>query len=245
MSRQVQVEFWGDFACFTQPQHKVERISYEFPTPSAVRGMLEAIFWKPEFTWVVKSIQVLYKPVFVELQRNEVQNVASTRNMDSPDFSYNFKMTQRTTHALKDVRFIVTAEFDIKPKSKHNAESFACQFERRVKRGGCAYQPYMGCREFTAHFAPAPEEFSLPSPLLGKRQLGRMLHSIQYIKDPDGPYTFWEHEILDSEEDDLAKRRKKEVVSGRCLARFFSAVMVNGLIVVPPLRNLPTEEVVP
>lgn len=201
------VKLWGDFACFTRPEMKVERVSYPVLTPSAARGALEAIFWKPEFRWRVKRIDVL-KPIrYFSLLRNEVNNKVAVSSVKgwSPDHGYyaDLDRAQRHTLALRDVAYLVWADVDL----AHHASGidpakYRDQFRRRVARGQCRHQPYLGCREFAAFFSP-PDGREQPFPLT--EDLGLMLFDIDYA--PDG--------------------------SGRGKPRFFRAKLVGGILDVP------------
>lgn len=173
------VKVWGEYACFTRPEMKVERVSYPVITPSAARGVLEAIFWKPEFEWRVREIHVL-KPIrHISLMRNEVHKRVSVR--DAQPFFADEARAQRHTLALRDVAYIIYADIVLKDHADKDVAAYRDQFRRRVKRGDCHYQPYLGCREFVAYFAePTGEEQPIPL----SDDLGRMLGEIHFR--PDG-----------------------------------------------------------
>jgi CRISPR-associated protein Cas5d len=173
----VAVKVWGDFACFTRPEMKVERVSYPVMTPSAARGVLEAIFWKPEFTWRVREIHVL-KPIrHFSLMRNEVSQRASSRS-DGLDITE--CRTQRHTLGLRDVAYLIYADTVVAPGVTEDAAKFRDQFRRRVDRGQCYHRPYLGCREFAASFAaPAGSE----QPVDITEPLGLMLLDVEYRED--------------------------------------------------------------
>jgi CRISPR-associated protein Cas5d len=156
------LEVWGDLACFSRPELKVERFSYPVPTPSAVRGIYDAIYCKPrEFRWQVKKIEILYPkehppdyvyPSYIALRRNEVTDKAKVDTpkpiaADDPD-----KRTQRQTMALKNVRYRFHAEIWPWPEFESRLHGMVEQFRRRAANGKCIYQPYFGCREFPAFF---------------------------------------------------------------------------------------------
>ena len=174
MGKTFVLEVWGDFACFTRPEFKVERFSYPVMTPSAARGIMDAIYSKyNEFTWRIHKIEILNPINYIALRRNEVKEKISVMNvkkyMDgseevSPivvDATEYFKedgkkdgnkgRVQRQTMALKDVRYRIYAS--IKPWEEHEKRIAALesQAERRIKNGKCFYQPYFGCREFAAN----------------------------------------------------------------------------------------------
>ncbi len=205
----LEVKVWGDFACFTRPEMKVERVSYPVITPSAARGVLEAIFWKPEFTWIVREIQVLEPVNYLSLLRNEIKNRQSERSArnwanagGSGGFAATEDRTQRHTLALRDVGYIVKADVELQAAVDENPAKFRDQFRRRVERGACFSQPYLGCREFAAAFE-RPDGSEQPIPMSG--DLGRMLLGIAYPEGNRGP--------------------------GQ--PRFFDAVMRHGVIQVP------------
>jgi len=194
------LKVWGDFACFTRPELKVERMSYLVPTPSSVRGIYEAILRKPQFRWYPRRITVLKPIQFIALRRNEVQGKISARNVqaamsgskpleplyaDAMDEAGSGR-TQRQTMALRDVAYLLEAEIRLTPAADTTQDSVAKyrdMFLRRVEKGQCFHQPAFGCREFIAHFAPPAGD---ESPLDDSRDLGLMLYD---IFDYDGPVT--------------------------------------------------------
>ncbi|MFO7955474.1 MAG: type I-C CRISPR-associated protein Cas5c [Candidatus Brocadiia bacterium] len=176
----VAVKVWGDFACFTRPEMKVERVSYDVMTPSAARGVLEAIFWKPEFKWRVRQIEVLRPIRRVSLLRNEVKTKIAPRTARDPEKTYfaDDDRTQRHTLALRDVAYVIRAGVDV--LSDDHPAKYRDQFRRRISRGQCFHRPYLGCREFSAHFAePAGDE----QPVDLSTDLGRMLFDVRYEED--------------------------------------------------------------
>lgn len=191
----VSVRVEGEYACFSRPEMKVERVSYEVITPSAARGILDSILWKPEMRWHVTRIQVL-KPIrFIALKRNEVQSKVTVRGssgvlswMSDPS-QYRPQMagagsddvTQRNTLALRDVAYIITAEPIVHDQSGDNTpQKYAEMFNRRVKKGQCHSMPALGCREFVAEFCAPNGDL----PIDYSRDLGMMLYDI--IFDPAG-----------------------------------------------------------
>ncbi len=151
----VTVTVWGDFACWTRPECKVERLSYQIPTPSGIRGLLASIYSKPpEFYWQVKQIEVLKPIQFISLKRNEVKSVMSYNKRD-PEKScilIEDDRTQRQSVVLKDVRYRITAEMVLRDHFDGSPTAIFNQFERRVKRGQNFVQPCMGLREFPAYY---------------------------------------------------------------------------------------------
>lgn len=143
------IEVWGDFACFSRPESKVERLTYPVPTPSAVRGILSAIYSKPpEFYWQVKKIEVLNPLNYVNFRRNEVKC-----RMGTKPFLVEDVRTQRQMVALKDVRYRITAQMVPRPTFTAGQKRLLPQFEKRVKHGQCFFQPSLGLREFPAYFS--------------------------------------------------------------------------------------------
>lgn len=155
------IEVWGDMACFTRPEFKVERVSYDVITPSAARAIFEAIFWKPAIRWEITKIEVLKPIKWVSIRRNEVGAIASTRSM-TPIYIED-KRQQRNSLILKDVRYRLHArmiyipvakrqEMHRLPGSDENPMKYYEMFERRASKGQCFNQPYLGTREFVADF---------------------------------------------------------------------------------------------
>ena len=193
---------WGPWACFTRPEMKVERVSYPVMTPSAARGVLEAIFWKPEVTWVVEQIQVLNDVRHFSILRNEVNSRASDRSaaawMRASHGGYDATgdRTQRHTLALRDVAYLIQAQLTLRPDVRDNPAKFRDQFRRRVRRGQCFSQPYLGCREFAAAFA---EPDGSERPITRTEDLGLMLLDLDYAPGRSGTGTprFFEARLED------------------------------------------------
>ena len=177
----VSVRVMGDFACFTRPENKVERLSYPVITPSAARGVLEAIFWHPEFEWRVREIHVL-KPVRTfSILRNEVNSKMSPDRVE-PYFA-DHDRSQRNSVILRDVDYGILAEPVVKPGNEHHPEKYRDQFRRRVEKGQCFHRPALGCREFPADFCPLD---SFAKPVDWSEDLGLMLWDLDYAEKP--PY---------------------------------------------------------
>jgi len=187
MSFGIKLRVWGDYACFTRPEMKVERVSYDVMTPSAARGILEAIYWKPEICWVVDKIHVL-KPIhFENIRRNEVSRkipiskvTHTMSNSSSPLVQWiEEERQQRASLVLKDVDYVIEAHFHFTDKDPvKDAGKHLAIFERRVKKGQCFHRPYLGCREFPANFSWCDE--IPPSPHQGDKDLGYMLYDIDF-----------------------------------------------------------------
>jgi len=187
----LEVKVWGAFACFTRPEMKVERVSYPAPPASAARGILEAIFWKPEFIWRVEEVQVL-KPIrYFSILRNEVSHRMSDasalkRLNGGAPYDAAEDRTQRHTLALRDVAYIIKAQVDLKPGVNADEAKFRDQFRRRVAAGRCFATPYLGCREFSAAFAE-PDGSEMPIDLTD--DLGPMLLDLVYEPPVNGQHS--------------------------------------------------------
>ena len=219
MSFGVCLRVWGDMACFTRPEMKAERVSYDVITPSAARGVLEAIYWKPQMRWIIDRIHVMRPIRFTTLRRNEVGckipvgAVESAMKSGSGNLGINVEeeRQQRAATLLRDVEYLIEAHIEVldtsgpetKPEAKH-----LDQFNRRAAGGQCFQRPYLGCREFACNFelvvGAVPRSPLAGSPD-GDRDLGYMLHDIDFA---DG-----------------------------MTARFFRAVMKDGIISVPRLDS--------
>ena len=174
----VEVKVWGDYACYTRPESKVERVSYEVPTPSAARGILEAIYWHKPMKWCIREIAVL-KPIrHFSILRNEVTDKAVP---GSDGLSITDKRTQRHTLCLRNVAYIIKADVWLPPgMDEADAIKHRDQFRRRVRAGQCYHRPCLGCREFAANFA---EPDGTETPIDVTADLGRMLFDITYGVD--------------------------------------------------------------
>lgn len=211
----IALRVWGDFACFTRPEMKVERVSYDVITPSAARGLIEAIYWKPEIVWVVDRIHVLKAIRFTNIRRNELGGVGpSDRTLKAYlDGSKTETLAQvieddrqqRAATILQDVEYLIEAHYEVKAGSDGPQKHYE-MFKRRASKGQCFHHPYLGCREFVADFEwhegigpTTPECFK------GIRDLGFMLHDIDFAAD--------------------------------MTPRFFRCSMVDGVIDVPKLNS--------
>jgi len=200
------LEVWGEFACFSRPELKVERFSYPVITPSAARGIYDAIFCKrTEFRWQVTKIEILSPPSFIALKRNEVKEKipvsAVVRWMEgrgSPepifaDADRDFTgadtkgRTQRQTMALKDVRYRLHAEIRPWPPFASRLPALQAQFRRRASQGKCFQQPYFGCREFPAFFRLIHNGESLAAPYPLDLDVGLMLYDVFDLSRPGSP----------------------------------------------------------
>ena len=184
----LSVRVWGEFACFTRPEMKVERVSYPVMTPSAARGVLEAVFWKPEMAWRVEEIWVLNPIRYFSILRNEVNSRQSERaaaawQREGGGFDATTDRAQRHTLALRNVNYLIKAQIMVKPGIDADPAKYRDQFRRRVQAGQCFAMPYLGCREFTAAFA-APDGGEEPIEITD--ELGLMLHDLVYATDGSG-----------------------------------------------------------
>ncbi|WP_366799474.1 type I-C CRISPR-associated protein Cas5c [Thiobacillus sp.] len=189
------LELSGPWACFTRPEMKVERVSYDVMTPSAARACFEAILWKPAIRWHIRKIEVL-KPIrWINLRRNEVASVVSTRNVETAmkngrgDLGLNIEddRQQRAGLFLRDVAYRVHADLEFLPARDPDASAakYFEMFERRAAKGQCVNQPYLGCREFAANFRLVGDPAAEPPPHDETRDLGFMLHDLDFSKPAD------------------------------------------------------------
>ena len=239
----LEVKVWGEFACFTRPEFGVERVSYEVMTPSAARGVLEAIFWKPEFRWLVREIEVLPsarrnfagKPVEDEEDRirhfsilrnemNHLQNLQRAQSgepyyADSGDDMYGKNRAQRHTLCLRDAAYVIRADMEMKPHSTDNPAKYRDQFRRRVKRGQCFSQPYLGTREFSAFFGP-PDGDEKPVDMTD--DLGLMLFDVDFEPDANGNVSHAGH-----------GPEGRTIVKANARPKFFQARLEGGILKVP------------
>ena len=212
----VKLKVWGDFACFTRPEMKVERVSYDVINPSAARGILEAIHWKPAIRWVIDRITVLNEIRFDSFRRNELSGRISAavvkRAMNGTEVllrqTIEDNRQQRATLLLRDVAYIIEAHFEMTEKAGENdsAEKHYNMFLRRAREGQCFHRPYFGCREFPVSFQLLENEVP-PS-------------YYQDLKEKDLGWT-----LLDID------------FENNMTPLFFRAIMRHGVIEVPPLHE--------
>jgi len=187
----IKMEVWGDYACFTRPEMKVERVSYDVPTPSAARGMVESVYFHNGLRWIIDRIYVC-KPIrFTNILRNEVTSKISASNVltevNGKKRSYidrNADIQQRATTMLRDVHYVIEAHFEMTDKANpsDNPGKFQDIVKRRLRSGQAYMQPYLGCRECTAHFR-LWEGGDIPT-IDETRDLGYMLYDMDY-SDPE------------------------------------------------------------
>ena len=212
----ISVEVWGDYACFSRPEMKVERVSYDVMTPSAARGLLEAIYWHPGMKWVVDRIHVCAPIRFTNIRRNEVKDTASARKaqtvmekggelyLAAPE-----SIQQRAAMVLRDVRYVIDAHFEMTARATpaDNPGKFQDIMCRRLEKGQFYHQPCFGVREFPSHFKPCTQLPSCPEELKGEKDLGWMLLDLDY-SDPEN-----------------------------ITPHFFRAVLQDGVLDVPPMYS--------
>jgi CRISPR-associated protein Cas5d len=190
------LEAWGDFACFSRPEMKVERYSYPCPTPSAARGVFEAVYFKPEFRWQVTRIELLAPPAYIALRRNEVKDKANVTAIqkwiagkaapeplwadgDKASLGTDMKgRTQRQTMALRNPRYRLSARIVPRPGKESQQTAHDQQFARRASQGKCFQQPYLGCREFVAFFRYVDSPTAERPPASYNQDLGWMLYDV-------------------------------------------------------------------
>lgn len=208
----VKLKVWGDYACFTRPEMKAERVSYDVITPSAARGILEAIYWKPAIRWVVDRIHVLNPIKFDNVRRNEVSSKIPLRNItcamndgkSALELFIEENRQQRAAMVLRNVCYVIEAHFEFTGADDNSEGKHLDMFNRRAEKGQCFHRPYLGCREFPVSFEAVAGDIP-KSALQGEVDLGWMLHDIDFKGNMD--------------------------------AKFFRAKMVNGIIDVPAFKE--------
>jgi CRISPR-associated protein Cas5, subtype I-C/DVULG len=184
----LRLRVWGDAALFTRPEMKVERVSYDAMTPSAARGVMEAVFWKPEMVWRIDSIAVL-KPIrFQTVRRNEV----GTRAVNPHGIDIEDHRQQRASVVLRDVDYIITARLALTAKAPpdETVTKYIEMFRRRAGKGQCFHRPCLGTREFAADFALVEDSDPVPPPIADSPDLGWMLLDMDYAGKSPVPLFF-------------------------------------------------------
>lgn len=180
--RSLTMKVTGDLALFTRPEGKVERVSYPVITPSAARGVLESILWKPEIRWEVQRIKILRDPKYYSIVRNEVATKATVnkRTMENPkDYYADDDRQLRHSLMLKDVAYVIEAQIHLRQGEKGPVEKYRAMFRRRVEKGQCFHRPYLGTRECSAQFS-VPTEKDVP--IDWTDELGPMFFDFRYPK---------------------------------------------------------------
>lgn len=199
------LEVRGDYACFTRPEMKVERVSYDFITPSAARAVFEAILWKPEIRWRVERIEILAPVRWISVRRNEVGAVISTRNVQSAmqggavslGLYVEDERQQRAGLFLRDVAYRLHARMEpVKGEALANPAKYAEMFTRRAAKGQCVNQPYLGCREFDARFRLVTTPHGEPEPLASlDGDFGWMLYDMDFSRPADPRPMFFRAQV--------------------------------------------------
>lgn len=236
---QITLRVWGDFACFTRPEMKVERVSYPIMTPSAARGVLEAVFWEPQMFYLIDSIRVVKRGQWVSFRRNEVTKVISLDSaktwMKSPEKTAPIQAgggaddgTQRNMLALQDVEYLITAEVRVTPLANRPEDKlgkYLAEIERRARSGKCFHRPGLGMREFAADFEWEPDAYAAHqrrSVEIGRlaepynEDLGLMLYDVfDHRERAEGFRWLSDSEITNSESQipPTAGRPKKQIVA--------------------------------
>ncbi len=231
----IHLRTWGDLACFTRPEMKVERVSYPVITPSAARGLLEAILYKPQFRWRIRRIAVKRPIQFLAFRRNEVKSRLSTRN--PVPLLADEDRTQRNTLALRDVEYVIEASMHLTPLAglprrrpeddeDHGEDSpvkYLAMFQRRAEKGQCFAQPCFGCREFPAHFELSDESAMRVAPEINRNtDLGLMLYDVFHL-------------------DVLKTQAPGKVEKPRPRVTFFPASLRDGIVNVPDWSEVKTQ----
>lgn len=222
MSFGIKLHVWGERACFTRPELKVERVSYDVMTPSAARGILEAIHWKPAVAWVVDRIHVLNPVRFETIRRNEIASRVSARfagaaaragDISSLGLDIVADRQQRTMLALRDVAYVIEAHVEMTARAgpEETPRKHCEMFLRRAGKGQCFHRPYLGVREFAARFEPVETlpQTRLPSELQD-RDLGWMLYDIDYAQ---GRQSLFFHAVMKDGVIDIAAARTAGLAS--------------------------------
>lgn len=214
-NKQYCIEVWGEYACFTRPEMKVERVSYDVITPSAARAVFEAIFWKPALQWRVQKIEVLQPIRWILVRRNEIGKLMSPR---ASGIIIEEERQQRAGLFLRDVAYRLYAEMEFIPlrnriitesqndlsnleeekilSSTENPGKYHAIFERRVKKGQCFNQPYLGCREFTCNFRYIESpELEARFPIEETKDLGFMLYDMDFVDDQEPKPMFYRAQL--------------------------------------------------
>ena len=217
----------GDFALFTRPEFAVERVSYPVMTPSAARGVIEAVLWKPAIRWRILRISVL-KPIrFTSVRRNELEGKVTApkaavvdRGGAYPVASIEERRQQRNSVILRNVDYLVEARFEMTPHAGpgDNPGKFADMFKRRLRKGQQFHQPYLGCREF---LATVREPDGSEQPIADSRDLGLMVWDTDFVETPT------------KKEASVSWRRGDRIVHGHAHPRLFAASLADGVMEVP------------
>ncbi len=213
----VSVKVWGDLACFTRPEFKVERVTYPIMTPSAARGVLEAILWKPEIRWEIREIWVLNPITEYAILRNEID---SRQSPDGKPIIVEDKRQQRASLFLKKPAYLIKADIRLKETTSFPKKKYIEQFNRRLGKGQCRHQPYLGTRECSAWFEQTTGD---ENPIETNMTIGNILFDIAFCQSTlRKEMTFIEHQVGEAKE-----------VWGFHQPLYFNAELNNGIMKVP------------
>ena len=231
----IHLHVWGDLACFTRPEMKVERVSYPVITPSAARGLLEAILYKPQFRWRIRRIAVKQPIRFLAFRRNEVKSRLSPRKPEP--LLADEDRTQRNTLALRNVEYVIEASLQLTPlaglprrkpaddedQGDDTLVKYLAMFQRRAEKGQCFAQPCFGCREFPAHFELADESsMRVLADINRDTDLGLMLYDVFHL--------------------DVAKDQSPgKVEKPKPQISFFKAALKDGVVAVPDWNEVKSQ----
>ncbi|MGN0489834.1 MAG: type I-C CRISPR-associated protein Cas5c [Ruminococcus sp.] len=200
----IKVEVWGDYACFSRPELKIERMSYDCITPSAARGILDAIMWHPGLIWVIDKIYILSPIEFTNIRRNEVKSKLLASKAKSAMLGNDVDLfidassdiQQRAATVLKNVHYVIEAHFNMtdKASASDNPGKFQEMMKRRLEKGQCYHQPYLGCREFPAKFRRW--EFDTVPTVDITTNLGLMLYDMDYSNKDTITPTFFRAKVV-------------------------------------------------
>lgn len=217
----IRLEVWGDYALFTRPETKVERVSYDIITPSAARGLLESIYWHPGLKWIIDRIHVCAPIRFTNIRRNEVKAVISSRSVKTVmdrgkgTLYLNTKqeIQQRAAMVLRGVRYVIEAHFEMTDNAAEsdNPGKFQDIIRRRIEKGQFYHQPYFGCREFPVNFKPCIEIPECPMELRGEKDLSWMLWDLDY-SDKENIYPLFFRAVLHDGVLEVPTRNSGEVI---------------------------------
>jgi CRISPR-associated protein Cas5d len=231
----IHLRTWGDLACFTRPEMKVERVSYPVITPSAARGLLEAILYKPQFRWRIQRIAVKRPIQFLAFRRNEVKSRLSPRKPEP--LLADEDRTQRNTLALRDVEYVIEASMHLTPlaglprrrpeededRGGDSLVKYLAMFQRRAEKGQCFVQPCFGCREFPAYFEPAdPGAMSVTAGIHRDHDLGLMLYDVFHL-------------------DVSREQAPGKIEKPQPRVTFFKATLKDGVVTVPDWNEVKTQ----
>ncbi len=256
----INVRVWGDYACFTRAEMKVERVSYPIVTPSAARGILEAIFWKPQMFYKICSIKVISRGDWTSFRRNEITKRVSLSQAKSAMAGKKeistikagggaTDATQRNMLALKDVEYIITAEVCLSDLGKHQGQvlpKYKEEIRRRTESGKCFHRPSLGVREFAADFewVENPDEFP-PETIWKEENLGLILYDVFSHKERAVGFRFLDAEDFANDYVPLFKTKTPKKKKGKSLtdgilvepsASFFRAEIKDNIMDCHPNR---------